>query len=109
MIANQIDRLPPESEKEFLQMVIDLAHLNGWLCYHTFDSRRSAAGFPDLVAVRGETQEILFIEVKREKGRLSREQRMWLEALSRALPGCAFVIRPSRWDQVEALLARETS
>lgn len=38
-------------EKVFQAQVLDLAHLSGWLCYHTHNSRRSAPGFPDLVLV----------------------------------------------------------
>jgi hypothetical protein len=34
------------SEKQFIRQVIDLARLQGFLVYHTFDSRRSAVGFP---------------------------------------------------------------
>ncbi len=36
------------SEADFMDQVIDLAHLYGWMVYHTYDSRRSAPGYPDL-------------------------------------------------------------
>jgi hypothetical protein len=35
-----------ESEKGFLQAVIDLATLLGWRVYHTHDSRHSQEGWP---------------------------------------------------------------
>lgn len=67
------------SERQWQQLVIDFARIHGWRHYHTHDSRRSAAGFPDLVLVRG--AELVFVELKSEKGRLSAEQELWLLAL----------------------------
>jgi hypothetical protein len=67
------------NERDFQQQVLDLARLYQWAAYHTFDSRRSAVGFPDLVLVRA--PEIIFAELKAEKGRLSPEQREWIAAL----------------------------
>lgn len=52
--------------------------------YHTFDSRRSRAGFPDIVAtrIRPDGWTMLFVELKSEVGKLSDEQRQWLADLS---------------------------
>lgn len=86
------------SEKEFLQTVIDFAKLHGWRTYHTYSSRRSTAGFPDLVLVRGETGEAIFAELKREGGRLTAEQQDWLRDLMRVRRVHTAVWRPSDWD-----------
>lgn len=67
------------SEAAFQRQVEQLAGFYGWRGYHTHDSRRSAAGFPDLVLVRG--PELLFSELKTNHGRPTAEQRAWLEAL----------------------------
>jgi hypothetical protein len=40
------------SEEELLATVTQMAQLQGWMVYHTRDSRRSQTGFPDLVLVR---------------------------------------------------------
>lgn len=40
------------SEKEFMAWVVNLAKDRGWSVYHTHDSRRSEAGFPDLTCLR---------------------------------------------------------
>lgn len=66
-------------EDPFSAQVRGLADFYGWLGYHTHDSRRSAAGFPDWVFVRG--PELLFAELKTDRGRTSPAQRKWLEAL----------------------------
>ena len=38
------------NEKKFQSQVVRIAKVFGWLCYHTYDSRRSEPGFPDLSA-----------------------------------------------------------
>ena len=91
-----------ESERTFLDAVIQLATLRGWLTYHTWRSDHSAKGFPDLIAVRDGC--LLAIEVKRESGVLSAAQQDWLRAFQ-AIPGCqAFCWRPSDWEQIERTL-----
>ena len=80
------------TEKAFMQAVIDLAHLHQWLVYHPFNSRHSPAGFPDLIAIRG--QRMLAIECKTDKGKVTLAQQAWPDALSK-VPGIeAMVIRP---------------
>lgn len=67
------------SEAAFQQQVLNLATYYGWRSYHTHDSRRSKAGFPDLVLVRG--PELIFAELKTDKGRVRPEQQEWITAL----------------------------
>jgi len=90
------------TEKAFLQQVRDLAELCGWLVYHTYDSRRSPEGFPDLVLVRGD--KVIFAELKSEKGRVRPEQRMWLDALEKVRKAEACLWRPSDWDRIVEVL-----
>jgi hypothetical protein len=68
-----------ELEAAFAVKVENLLTLYGWRWYHTHDSRRSPAGFPDYVAVRG--PELIFVELKAERGRVRPQQREWLEDL----------------------------
>ena len=63
------------TEKDFQGRVVQFAKLLGWLCYHTYDSRRSEPGFPDLVLVKG--KRILYRELKSESGKLSDYQKWW--------------------------------
>jgi hypothetical protein len=88
------------TEKEWQRQVLDLARLCGWRHgYHTFDSRRSASGFPDLVLVR---ERVIFAELKSETGKLSAAQADWLAALE-AAGAETYVWRPS--DVVDVMQA----
>ena len=69
------------SEAELMANVRQLCRTLGLLCYHTYDSRRSEPGFPDLVIVGSR---VIIRELKTERGRVRPEQRAWLDALSRA-------------------------
>ena len=93
------------SEKAFMQMVIDAARLLGWRVYHTFDSRRSPEGFPDLVLVRD--GRLVFAELKTERGKLSPSQQAWLAELEevRYQRGIeVYTWRPRDWEQIERVL-----
>src|SRR5262245_30603180 len=90
------------SEADFQAAVLDLARLRGWRCYHTHDSRRSAAGYPDLTLVRG--RRLLFVELKRRGGRPTPAQAAWLADLA-AVPGVEVHLwRPADWPAVESTL-----
>jgi hypothetical protein len=91
------------TEKEFLAQVVALARLTGWLAYHTHDSQHSAAGFPDLVLVKGRS--VLFIELKVGTNPLTPEQARWLEALATAGQN-ARVWRVEDWPEIEDALVR---
>jgi hypothetical protein len=86
------------TERELLDAVRDACRWSGLLTYHTLDSRRSERGFPDLVLVgpRG----VLWRELKSSSGRLTTDQRTWLDRLNDAGADAA-VWRPDSWpDQV---------
>lgn len=64
------------TEKEWQAQIVALARTLGWNgAYHTYDSRRSASGFPDLVLVR---ERVVYIELKSEPGKLSPAQKQWI-------------------------------
>lgn len=92
----------PMAEKEFQAQVLELARINHWLHYHTYRSRRSPEGFPDLVLVR---DRVLYRELKTETGIVSDAQEMWLEKLA-AAGADARVWRPSDFPEIERELAR---
>ena len=90
------------SEKDFQAAVLALAKENGWLCYHTHDSRKSQAGFPDLVMVRG--VHLIFVELKTEDGKLGADQHNWIEALRGVERINVWVWRPSNWPIIVKIL-----
>jgi hypothetical protein len=68
------------TEADLQQAIVDLAQRLGLRTYHTYDSRRSDPGFPDLViAGRGG---VLFRELKSATGRVTKDQQGWLELLT---------------------------
>ena len=83
------------SEAQLQSTVVEILEWQGWLTYHTHDSRRSDPGFPDLVAVKG--NRLMFLEFKSQKGKISDEQIEWLSRLSQA-HGEVYLVRPSSMD-----------
>jgi hypothetical protein len=101
------------SERQFQSAVIDMAKVFGWRVAHFHDSRRqvkpgvfvgdqAAAGFPDLVMVR--RGDVVFAELKTEKGKVKAEQRSWLEALEEAHQR-VHIWRPRDWSLIEEVLS----
>jgi hypothetical protein len=91
------------TEKDWQTTVKDLVKRLGWRRpYHTFDSRRSEPGFPDLVLVR---DRVVFLELKRETGKLSAAQTDWLTMLIRARAE-VYIARPSDFQALAQVLGR---
>lgn len=97
----------PVSEQQLQDAIVDMAHRLGWRTFHVYDSRRSNAGFPDLVLVR--RSRLIFAELKVGRGRLSREQAEWKQALHDA-GEVVYVWREEDWrlGAVEAVLRAAT-
>lgn len=100
-------------ENDFMRQVMELAKLHDWKVAHfgssvrvvgknrVFVGDKDAAGFPDLIMVRG--QRIIFAELKAPKGRLSETQVGWMLALQRAHDE-AYVWRPDDWEEINHIL-----
>jgi hypothetical protein len=86
------------TEADFQATVVDAAELFGWWVFHDHDSRRNTAGFPDLVLIR--PPEVVFIELKREKGRVTTAQAGVLDMLGRCSGVDAYLWRPSDWAEI---------
>lgn len=103
------ERPPPLgdiAEAAWQEQVIQLAAYNGWVHYHTHDSRRSPQGWPDLVLCR--PPELIFVELKTRTGRLTNAQAQWIAWLT----SCGmetFVWRPADFESVAMRLQRRTT
>lgn len=89
------------SEKEFQAAVVSLAKRNGWRVYHTHDSRKSEAGFPDLVMVRA--GRLIIAELKAASGKVAAAQQNWIDDL-RSCGLDVRVWRPSDWKAIVEVL-----
>ena len=97
------------TEKAFLKQVIELAVTLGWKVEHVFEqakyARRTSKGFPDLVLARVmdtiPESEVIFAELKSEKGQPTSAQIEWGHATD------AFLWRPSDWPEIERVLGGE--
>lgn len=95
------------SHEEFMTQVIQLLDLCHWRYYHTYRSTRSPAGFPDIAAVRENSDgssALIFLEIKTQKGKLTVTQLEWLSLLDNVPGVVATVCRPSWWNSLVALL-----
>jgi hypothetical protein len=94
----------PMSERELMACVVDLARVMGWRVAHFRPALTSkgwrtpvgadGAGFPDLLMVR---DRIVAAELKGDAGRLSNEQRDWLQDL-RDAGAETYMWRPADWE-----------
>ena len=83
------------TEKYLQKLVVELATRLGWLVYHTFDSRRSNPGFPDLMMTR--KGELLAVELKSKHGKLTDAQKKWLLQLEQVRGCWTYVWKPEDW------------
>lgn len=99
------------SEASWQKMVIQLAVSKGWKYYHPPDNipnkagkrQYVVAGYPDLTLVKD--NRLLFIELKRNLGKTTKEQVEWLEALKKA-GAEVYVWRPKDYNEVVQVLSR---
>lgn len=96
-------RRAPLSESAWQRTVVEAASAHGWHHYHTHDSRRSPAGFPDLVLCNPLQERVWFVELKTDAGKLGAQQADWLGWLRRSGMD-ADVWRPRDWLAVARIL-----
>jgi hypothetical protein len=116
-MLDPLDLAPHEdiSEREFTSLVIAVAQGLGWLTFHPRSAMERSGrwctptqgdvGVPDITLVRD--GRLLFIELKSTTGRLSPDQREWLNALGQVPGVTACVMRPADWAALVRLLQEE--
>lgn len=75
----------------------------GWSTYHTWSSIKSSPGFPDLAAWHPLAGQVVFAELKTEKGKVTVSQASTLADLA-ASGAEVYLWRPSDMDEIMALL-----
>ena len=90
------------SEADFQATLVQLAKLSGWMVYHPYDSRRSEAGWPDLVLIKGKV--IIFAELKVGKNKRSDAQVEWAQAILGVEDVYYRLWYPEHQDEIEKIL-----
>ena len=83
----------------FQDFVIRVAGLYGWKAYHTYDSRKSIPGWPDLVLSKP-GYPALIPELKTKTGVLTPDQVSWVECLRSSTYVLSGVWRPADQDRI---------
>ena len=101
-------------EKLFMNSVMQIAKMNGWLIHHPTPHqvrpgvfRSDGAGVPDLMLVSTNGRGIIWAELKIEAGRLSPIQEHWGNNI-KANGGEYYVWRPSQIDLIAERLGKST-
>ena len=101
------------SEAELQRRIATMAAQYGWLYFHDADSRKNSVKIGDVKLGKGfldtvlcKPPRFLIVECKREKGQLTKEQWIWLQAL-RDSGIDAQIWRPSYLPDIEEILKME--
>lgn len=87
------------TENDLKQKVLAMAKANGWIVYHvpqTTMHNGGGRGYPDLTLARD--REVIWIELKQDKAKLSQDQWAWAAALP-----AFYVIRPAELESGRVL------
>ena len=90
------------SERDLQRQVLDLARILGWSAYHPMLSKWSERGWPDLALCR--PPRLVFIELKRENGKVTEDQIRWLNMLGECIGVETYLFRPSDFNTITETL-----
>jgi len=89
---------PDIPEGALLAAIRKLAASNHWEAYHTHDSRKSPAGFPDLALCNGHS--LLLYELKNATEHPTKAQQHWLALLATTTRLESGLWRPADWEAI---------
>lgn len=107
--------LRTKAEDAFQSELLDVARRLGWLAFHDHDARRDNdlagvdKGFPDTVLCHPRQRRLIIAELKRETGRVSSEQLVWLGALMQIPAIEVYSWKPRDWDSILEILQHPTA
>lgn len=90
------------TEAQFQELIVETAELHGWLVYHTYNSRRSQPGFPDLILIK--PPRLRAFEIKTATGKVGLMQVEWIRAFKDVEFVSADIVRPGDWDWIKGVL-----
>jgi hypothetical protein len=91
------------SEKQWSQQFKGLFTVLGWVGYHPYLSIHSERGWPDWSLVHLTTKRLIFVELKKESGKLSDSQIRWRDLLE-ATGQEWYCLKPSQFDEAAEIL-----
>jgi hypothetical protein len=112
------DKLDPSiSETAFGDIIQRCAVENGWLHCHVrplkvrtrgnkWITPTSQKGYPDWHLVHPLLGEAVILEIKKRGGKVTREQKRWLHALSKVPGNRVFAAWPEDWPAIRRMLER---
>src|SRR3990167_8994122 len=71
------------AEDELDAAIVGLADATGWISFHDRDARQDEAGWFDRVLAKA-GHPLILAELKRQRGRLSPQQRLWQRVVRQA-------------------------
>ena len=94
-------------EKEFQEEVIAKGREHGWQMFSIPDSRLATAkGYVDLTMMHPEHELLMGAELKAPKGRLTKEQIVWMTILDKYYP--VHLWRPENMETIQYMLKNAT-
>ena len=96
-VAEARDQIVREMTEKTLQaFTLQAARGAGFVAYHTWNSQKSAPGFPDLVMAK--PGRLLFVELKRHGKHPTEAQQAWLDTLAQVAGDVeVYVWTPESW------------
>jgi hypothetical protein len=95
---------PKVTHEQLQNMVVELAQRKGFKCQYWWKSYHSPKGFLDLVLAK--PSRLIFIELKVEPDKLSKEQQEWFDILKQIPFIEVYVIYYKDWDYLVNILSR---
>lgn len=93
------------SEREFQDLIVDLARANGWKIFHLYHSVRGGGGFPDLTLVHAASKRLVYAELKLNHKSIRPVQREWLDTL-RCIDGVeVYIWRPRDAEKIMEVIS----
>lgn len=87
-------------EAAFQREVMEALKRRGWAAYHVPDSRRMAAGLPDVLAIHPGIPRLIALELKGKRTPITDTQRLVIEIMGRVPGVYARIVRPADWPAV---------